>query len=1588
MDVQGWSADEGEVRWKTLQAAAFERMDGNLNEGMARDPLVQLCVRRGHGVMPETHDSHGHPLPPTSKASPHAPICEITLVISPTACDEHPEIVDDSAEESVHSSTHTEETTEAEIRIPWDRKEKDLITKGFERRKLAVVRSDGNAVALWIRRCSKAHDEPLTELKVLITGKNEITGARIEVPSEEELKLHQLKRLEPNLYGGYANVPAETAQETDPLALIAAEEEEPEGETEEKEEKEEEEEEEGEKEGGKEPGIEVYLCWARNNIEVELSAGAEVDSYFQNGHFSRRGRVLDIIEEDKKASDKWGNVKGGQEGVGGAGAFFDVNYHGGEIEKGVSAHKITPVYTKGQDVEARYQNGNQWFPAVVHHMVETADAQCFYALDYKCDPAGQAVDRPAGLSTFPTNFTFYYPPDTRLRVNTRGLGWEPASVIRMVGILTCQIRTDMHLQQNVKVGKNDSRSIEEEKQKQIELMTSEPVELLESEAEQLKSMCGSARAKAITMRSMLQQQISKHNPVANGATELLDRLFDNVVKAEIAACELEVQAAKVEYELKKKEEEVRQTPQDENKPQQMRLTVDNHCFEMISLEEQMQQAALYAQHADLIYSTVTDPLSGEPLDVMEMCFNLRVAKKVFDEEEKEGEGGGGDNHQTMTDLESFMLLLATHAPGQGVLVTAPSFGGKSALIRRLAVQVLKQREPPCTKVGSAVNRFGAGISSVVPVVMPVRELVRLLETDSVMQHAMGHGDMLDAFLQTSYSADSLRYRFLQQARLEGRLLVLVDGMDKCGVQRPAIEAFVSTELVRRTRLVVTARADAAGFDMRSFSSAFTHVELFPLRESQQLHTITTLCAHVGVTPTERAADPPPPVTSNQRVAFGRISAAVKLQNSLLEEMKDRDVAEICGNPMMLSMYISVAKGTGGKQMSSRGRCEMLHTIVGCALNRVDRLLHERWHGSGQRMAHQTIRRRASMVKEGRASLPTTGRVRGEQEWDAEYHEHGREYDVQWGALMGRFGERDLSASLTASLVSPDGLPHGNDPTLSGSLRNQHLVVTEVDQTLVAAGAKAAVSARQWRAHNRSTPGAAVQSSDNYNVSTFTSVPFDAPLPYFNQPVPTHGSISLAAHEVLRKLAFAMQCAKKSAVPWSFVKAEVLMMQPHLMPVWWELHQLVAEEHVPLIACRLEGAERWYQFCSQSMQDYFASVELMALLHRWRGSTKTALLARTIQQLCDTIAPKGFEECLGDPWWHNTLFMCCEQADFHGPGHTFCRLVEIFVPVDPFSLNQVVMRDDLHGHPLRLIFCLLEFHPKCHTKLVFAGTKLSKLPDDVAKLKLLQELRLPNNELCALPACLGTLKLLTVIRVNNNALLSLPDAIGDCSALRQLGLSNNALEELPASIGQLSCLEYLDVEMNNLKSLPKEIGYLANMHTLRASKNKLVKLPVELGSRNLPKLRTLTLMFNQLEDLDDGLNLLSGLEELLIGHNLITVFQPQLCDGLRALTSLDISHNQVTPLFSPVEIIPADVVLTLLLLSLQITQVPPEISDLTALRFLDISNNGMARQLVLRLSAILIDCEVTCEPAHKLVSFKTEKFAVAGFLQGKVRPTAD
>ena len=157
------------------------------------------------------------------------------------------------------------------------------------------------------------------------------------------------------------------------------------------------------------------------------------------------------------------------------------------------------------------------------------------------------------------------------------------------------------------------------------------------------------------------------------------------------------------------------------------------------------------------------------------------------------------------------------------------------------------------------DAFGVGVGDLVPVFISVVELAALITSTQTMRnggsvqglghhhhhhgHGPGrswvleHGNLLDAWLLHMHGLSSLKYLYLYQARMEGRMVVFMDGMDACGAQQHAIEPFVTTDLVRNVRVVATSRLDATGFRKAAYKHAFEHVRLLPLTLLQQQYMV-------------------------------------------------------------------------------------------------------------------------------------------------------------------------------------------------------------------------------------------------------------------------------------------------------------------------------------------------------------------------------------------------------------------------------------------------------------------------------------------------------------------------------------------------------------------------------------------------------------------------------------------------------------------------------------------------------------------------------------------------------------------------------
>lgn len=113
------------------------------------------------------------------------------------------------------------------------------------------------------------------------------------------------------------------------------------------------------------------------------------------------------------------------------------------------------------------------------------------------------------------------------------------------------------------------------------------------------------------------------------------------------------------------------------------------------------------------------------------------------------------------------------------------------------------------------------------------------------------------------------------------------------------------------------------------------------------------------------------------------------------------------------------------------------------------------------------------------------------------------------------------------------------------------------------------------------------------------------------------------------------------------------------------------------------------------------------------------------------------------------------------------------------------------------------------KLNLRRQKLKEIPNDVFKLKNLQELNVSKNKLKNLPKKLDTLKNLEVINASANDIDTIYAEIGSCTHLKKLILNQNIIAHLPSTIGNLTNLIFLDMWGNEIQEFPNEISKLQN-----------------------------------------------------------------------------------------------------------------------------------------------------------------------------------
>src|ERR1700752_568299 len=107
-------------------------------------------------------------------------------------------------------------------------------------------------------------------------------------------------------------------------------------------------------------------------------------------------------------------------------------------------------------------------------------------------------------------------------------------------------------------------------------------------------------------------------------------------------------------------------------------------------------------------------------------------------------------------------------------------------------------------------------------------------------------------------------------------------------------------------------------------------------------------------------------------------------------------------------------------------------------------------------------------------------------------------------------------------------------------------------------------------------------------------------------------------------------------------------------------------------------------------------------------------------------------------------------------------------------------------------------------LSLLGLSLTHVPDEIRKLKRLQELNLGANQLTSIPNWIGDFKDLRLLWLFENQIRDLPEEIGELKQLERIWIPHNKLRTVPLSLQSLPKLLRLQLTNNEGLGIPPEI----------------------------------------------------------------------------------------------------------------------------------------------------------------------------------------
>ena len=326
------------------------------------------------------------------------------------------------------------------------------------------------------------------------------------------------------------------------------------------------------------------------------------------------------------------------------------------------------------------------------------------------------------------------------------------------------------------------------------------------------------------------------------------------------------------------------------------------------------------QKRDLLadHSAVVDALSAVRLHVQDQCVPVTVTTKAATSDSELR------NIATVEDLWVWLRNDHTRrcdgtcgnvSTQTCLLLTAPPAAGKTCLMSQLIVSALHDES-----------------TQLIPILVKVQKLQAQLLKPEYHDFFRKAWNWIDASLQCVHGSESDEYRFLRQAMMARRALILLDGIDEGGRKRSDIERHVTKVLAPQGHtMLVTSRPNSVDFSR--YLKHFHSLQLEPLTVSQQNQVIAKRLG-APVTLPSGAVN----LSAREKDALSDITF---LQNWVDEKcpVEVTTGLRITGNPLMLSMVISIFQN--GKSQSRADRmpstiAELYGIAADAMLQRVER----------------------------------------------------------------------------------------------------------------------------------------------------------------------------------------------------------------------------------------------------------------------------------------------------------------------------------------------------------------------------------------------------------------------------------------------------------------------------------------------------------------------------------------------------------------------------------------------------------------------------------------------------------------------------